>query len=132
MDFNLDSTLSIISLALSIGGLVPIFRLQDQRKALLLAVMISVLVLLSTISLYRVFQHQKEVEYVSGEVINVLGKGPKTINQIDQNIYHIDYAILLEAVEDLVRTDKIHYESMKLFDVQQNEYTVSVYSVIQK
>jgi hypothetical protein len=126
---TLETFLSIASLAVSIGGLVPVFRLQDREKAVVLAIMITVLVLLSAVGLYRAVQHQAEIRYVSGEVTKALGKGPSTINQLEQSLHHVAFAHLLEAVDNLVRSGKIQYEPTKLYDAQQNVYSVGVYFV---
>lgn len=125
----LDTVLSIASLAIAIGGLVPVFRLEDRRKAVVLGVAISALVLLSSVGLYRSVQHQAEIRYVSGEVTKALSKGPRTIDQLEQSIHHVNFANLLEAVDNLVRLGKIQYEITELHDTQRNSYSVGVYFI---
>lgn len=124
-----DTLLSITSLAISIGGLVHIFRLGDRGKAVVIGVAISALAILSAVGVYRAVQHQTEITYVSGEVMKALGKDPSTINELEQSIHHANFPDLLEAVDNLVRSGKIQYEIRKLYDAQRNAYSVGVYFV---
>lgn len=126
---DLNTILSIASLSISVGGLVPVFFLQDRVKAVVFGVVISSLVLLSAIGVYRAVQHQAEIRYVSSEVKKALGKNPSTINQLEQSIHHVDFVLLLEAVDNLVRSGKIQYQIEKLYDTQRNAYLVGVYYV---
>lgn len=127
MDFN--TVLSIVSLSISVGGLVPVFFLQERARAVVYGIVISSLILLSTVGVYRAFQHQAEIRYVAGEVQKALGKSPSTINQLEQSIHHVEYALLLEAVDKLVRSGKIQYQIEKLYDAQRNAYFVGIYYV---
>lgn len=127
MDLNI--ILSISSLAISVGGLVPVFFLPERKKAVVFGVVISFLILLSAVGVFRAVQHRSEIRYVSIEVQKVLGKSPSTINQLEQSLHHVGYALLLEAVDNLVRSGKIQYQVEKLYDAERNAYFVGVYSV---
>jgi len=126
---TLDTFIALASLLVSIGGLFPVLYWNDSRKPVVLGVLISFLVLLSVVGSYRAVQHQSEIRYVSGEVMKTLGKSQSTIEQLEQSILHVNFTILSETLDNLVRSGKIQYEPMKLYDTQRNAYSVGIYFV---
>jgi hypothetical protein len=130
-NMSLQTIISIASLAIAIGGLVPVFMLYGRGKAaVVLVITITALVLLSAMGVYQAIHHQNEISYISGKVMEALSEeGPSTIDQLEQSIHHGNFPDILESVEKMVRTGKIQYEIIELHDTQQNTYFVGIYMV---
>ncbi len=126
---SLDTALAITSLAVAIGGLVPIYRRKAQARETTLAVIVSALVLLSAVSAWRATERQAELRYLSDEVMRLLAARPLTIYQLEQALPNPSFPLLLETVDGLVRSHQIQYSVLPLYDTSRNDFAVAVYSV---
>jgi hypothetical protein len=126
---SLDTILAIAGLAISIGGLVPLFFPQGRLREITLATIISALVLLSAVGAWREFERQAELGYLSNEVMKLLADKSRTIYQIEKELHHPSYPLLLETIDNLVHSGKIKYKPKDLFDNYHSAYLVGTYSI---
>ncbi len=95
---NMGVFLSIFSFALSLGGLVPIFFLKEQKKIVALTVIVSALFVTTGFVLFRVLQHEKLIHSVQVEIRENLSTKTKTFDQLYQELHYREYPIVTEAL----------------------------------
>lgn len=119
---------SILSLALSVGGLV--LSLVPPRKKIVvlsLAMVLVILVALSTISIVRIHDQTTLVEHQSHEILARLETGSKTFDQLYQELFYPDFNVLRQAIDELVSKDKVGHTMLEVRDEQGDPYRIRVY-----
>lgn len=95
---NIGMFLSIVSFALSLVGLIPIFFLKKQKKIVALTVIVSALLVTTGVVLFRVLQHEKLITNVQTEIRTVLSGKTKTFDQLYLELHYREYPIVTEAL----------------------------------
>lgn len=93
-----ESFLTIVSFAISVGGLVPVLILKDRRKEVVLAVVIAALVATSGIALYRLHQHDELISRVQAEILATLSHNTLTFDQLYQELHYRPFPVVNEAL----------------------------------
>ncbi|MBN1573110.1 MAG: hypothetical protein JW984_07940 [Deltaproteobacteria bacterium] len=126
---HLELIFTILSLAVSIGGVVAYFTKKPCSSTIILIILI-VLVLISGVEIGRYFSHKHKIDFVSKEIEEcLLEKGPRTIEQLKLLVPVDDTSDLYEAVNKLVESKVIKYDVRILYDEQRNSYQVGVYVI---
>jgi len=125
---SLDTILAILSLAIAIGGFVSLF-IHDSK--IILVSILSVLILLSAIGVYKIVSHQQEIKYVSSQIVRCLSeRGPSTIEQLKLCVNFSNFSDFFESIDELVRSEKVQYQVREFYDIQKNSYQVGVYKLV--
>jgi len=95
---NMGVFLSIASFALSLGGLVPIFFLKQQKKIVALTVIVSALLVTTGFVLFRVLRHERLIHTVQVEIRVNLSTKTKTFDQLYQELHYREYPVVTEAL----------------------------------
>lgn len=115
-EVSFDTILAILSFAVAIGGFYPVFRLQDNRKKIIISMILAVLVVTSVLAFVRINQHKRNVEFVSGVIIEKIGTSSVTIDQLSEGLFNIEYAIMNEALDDLIKKRIVGYKTFEVHD----------------
>jgi hypothetical protein len=120
---------SILSLALSVGGLIPVFFLRAQKKVIVisLGMVLLVLVALSTISIVRIQDQTTLIERQSNEVLERLEIGSKTFDQLYQELFYPDFKVLSQAIDNLVSKGKVGHTLLDVHDERGEIYRIRIY-----
>lgn len=123
----LDTILAVISLAIAIGGFIPIFFMHDRKKEIALTMVLATLIVLSGITYIRGHQHQQRVKSVSVEIVEKLGVDCRTFDQLYEQLYYPDFLILSEALENLIKDGQVGHKILEVRDDRGENYRVKVY-----
>ncbi len=104
---SIELLLSIASLALSVGGLVPVFVGVPTRSRVVIAVIFTALLSLASIALYREYSYEKLVAYVIDEIERKLGNNLWTYEQINEAVHFQSPQITREALFRMVSNGKV-------------------------
>ena len=110
-----ENLLQIVGFSISFAGLVRVFLPADRNKEIVIAIILSLLLLLSVFSLYRGYQHYRLLDDVSAQIVSKLGGDRKTFDQILEDLHYVDTALAHEAIDKLVVLGKVNH---KLTDVR--------------
>lgn len=112
--FSIDTILAILSLAVSIVGLFPTFRLQDVRKKIVIVVVLVIIITSSALTFIRTVQYGKQIELVSNEIVEKIGPTSKTFDQLFEELYYPDFSILSEALDNLINEGKVGHRILEV------------------
>lgn len=125
----MDNYLGIASLAISVGGLVPVFFLRDRRKEVSLAVVVAAMVCLSASLVYEQASHVRSVDKVSADVREQLRPDIQTFDQLYESLHYVEFALLNESLQRLVDSGVVDHRVLKLRGDDGRDYRVKGYFV---
>lgn len=125
----MDTYLAIASLAISVGGLVPVFFLRDRRKEISIAIVIAAMICLSAVVVYQQNVHKGMVECVSADVREKLRPEIQTFDQLYESLYYVEFTILNEALDHLVNSGIVDHRILVLRGDDGKTYRVKGYFV---
>ena len=128
---SIELMLTIISFAISIGGLVPVFT-KKEKKAIIYAMVISALIAVSAISLWATYQHNKNISEVEEEIIKKISNKTLTFDQIYEEVYFKSFSLVNEALFNGVKEQSIGDSLISLRGDDNSMIKVRVYYVRQK
>jgi hypothetical protein len=106
MDF--DALLSALTLAISVGGLVPIFIIkEDRRKELAIVIVVSLLIALTAVRAVRSHQHTSEVREIQNEIVETLSGNRWTSDQLYKQLHFPHRDAFFEALSGAVDQGRI-------------------------
>jgi hypothetical protein len=116
MDIPMEALLPYASFALAVAGLVVrIFLAPESRKAAMLVIVLTLLVVMTGVGSYRVYLHEEQVEAISEKIITKLGTNMKTLEEIYEDLLQADPAVTSEALERLIDARRVDH---KILDVR--------------
>ncbi len=121
----IETFLSIASFSISVGGLVAVFVVKDNRKrAIVCGVVVAVITVTSGIALYSSYQHERQVDRIQQQMLELLSSEAFTFDDLYQNIYPpVSHKILREALYAGIEKDLVGYQPVRL---QYNGKVISV------
>jgi len=102
-----ETFLAIASFALSLGGILPVFFLREQRKAVVLAMVIAALIGTTGATLIRLYKHEQLISRIQQEVINELGRETLTFDQLYIDLHYVPFPVLNEALFRAVEEKRV-------------------------
>lgn len=108
--------LSIASFSISVGGLVAVFVVQnDKKKIIVLSVVVASIIVTSGAALYSSYRHEKYVDRVQEEIVEILKPEALTFDDLYQNIFPpVSHELLREALYAGIEERSIGYRPMRL------------------
>jgi hypothetical protein len=103
----IELLLSVASLALSVGGLVPVFVGEPTRSRAVIAVIFTALLCLASIVLYREYSYERLVSSVMVEIERKLSSSLWTYEQIHESVHLQPPQITREALFRMVANGKV-------------------------
>ena len=87
-DRDFDTLLSALALAVSVGALVPIFIIkEDRRKELTIAIVVTLLIALTATMVVRNREHAREVHEIQNEIVGTLSGNRWTSDQLYKQLH---------------------------------------------
>jgi hypothetical protein len=106
MDF--DALLSASAFAVSVGGLVPIFIIkEDRRKELAIVIVVSLLIALTAVMAVRNREHASEVREIQKEIVGTLSGNRWTSDQIYKQLHFPRRDVFFEALSGVVDQGRV-------------------------
>ncbi|OIP87002.1 MAG: hypothetical protein AUK24_10070 [Syntrophaceae bacterium CG2_30_49_12] len=108
--------LSIASFSISVGGLVAVFVVKnDKKKEIVFSVVVAAIIVISGATLYSSYQHEKYVDRVQDEIVKILSLEALTFDDLYQNIFPpVSHELLREALYGGIEERFIGYRPMRL------------------
>ena len=110
---SIETLISVLSFAISIGGFVAIFVVENRKKEIIFVVIISVLVVTSGIALYQHISYRQYIARVEKEIITKLANNTWTFNQIYEEVLYKQFSVVNEALFNAVQKGKIGHTLME-------------------
>jgi hypothetical protein len=96
---GIDAWLSASALAISVGGLVPIFIIkEDRRKELVIVIVVSLLIALTAVMAVRNHEHLSEVREIENEIVGTLPSNRWTSDQLYKQLNFPHRDVFFEAL----------------------------------
>jgi hypothetical protein len=130
---NFDIWISIGAFAVSVGGLVPVFVLKEnRRKEVAIATVIALLVCLTAIMVVRSVKHNRDVKKMQTDIINKLSHHEWTFEQLFEELHYPDRDLYFEALFSAVAEGNVddrlgHIQTNEELPVAIRFYHVSVH-----
>jgi hypothetical protein len=106
MDF--DALLSASTLAISVGGLVPMFIIkEDRRKELAILIVVSLLIALTAVMEVRNHEHASQVREIQNEIVGTLSGNRWTSDQLYKQLHFPHRDVFYEALSGAVDQRRI-------------------------
>ena len=125
---SIELLLAIASLALSVGGLVPVFVEAPTRSRVVIAVIFTALLSLTSIALYREYSYEKLVTNVMDEIEGKLGNNLWTYEQINEAVHYQSPIITREALFRMVSKGRVG-DKVETFTRDGIEWKVRAYYI---
>lgn len=108
--------ISIASFSISVGGLVAVIVVKDdKKKEIVFSVVVATIIVLSGVTLYSSYQHEKQIDRIQEEIIKNLPPEGLTFDDLYMNIYPpVSHELLREALYTGIEERSIGYRSMRL------------------
>lgn len=123
---TIELILSILSFALSVGGLVPVIIGEPTRSRIVIAIIFAVLLSTTGIVLYRDYSHEYRVGSIMNEIERKLDKSAWTYNQIHEAVHYQPPQITREALFRLVKEGRVG-DKQEIFIKDGSEWKVRIY-----
>ena len=108
MDKAIDALLADLSLSIAIGGLVPVFIIkEDRRKELTVAVVVSMLIALTTITEVRRQEHAAQVRVIENEIVARLPGHRWTLDELHRQLHYPRWDVFFEALFAAVELHRV-------------------------
>jgi len=105
---DIDALLSALALAVSVGGLVPIFIIKEnRRKELTIAVMVSLLIALTAAMAARSHEHGREVRSIQKEIVGTLSGNRWTLDQLYKQLHYPRREVFFEGLSGVVEQRRV-------------------------
>jgi hypothetical protein len=98
--------IEIAGLALALGALAETLWLHSKTK-IVLVVTVSLLIMLSSFAVLLSWQHERQVEMTSQDILNVIGPDVKTFDQVFHSLFQPEFPIANEAMGRLIKEGRI-------------------------
>ena len=125
---SLKQLLPYFSFTISVAVLMVwvFFSFNSHNEAILIAI-ITLLVLITGVELYRTINQERHIEAVAKQIFIALGSDTKTIDQLYWDLPPADRTVLSEALDYLIRSNKINYTTLNLHDNLGREFPTPSY-----
>jgi hypothetical protein len=105
---NFDTWVSVAALAVSAGGLIPIFIIkEDRRKELSIVLVVSLLIALTAVMAVRNQEHASEVREIEKEIVGTLSGNRWTSDQLYKQLHFPHREIFFEALAGAVDRGRV-------------------------
>jgi outer membrane protein assembly factor BamB len=105
---NFDTWVSAAALAVSAGGLIPIFVIkEDRRKELAIVLVVSLLIALTGVMAVRNQEHASEVREIEKEIVGTLSGNRWTSDQLYKQLHFPHREIFFEALFGAVDQSRV-------------------------
>lgn len=126
----LEKILTVLGLAIAIGGFVHVLTPSPRRTRIAL---LTVCVALAALSGWLAIDHWRErsrVDATKEQIMQlVAGNNPRTFDQILDGLYYPDYAAAEQALDELVAEHLISQRKLTVTSKESgNEFVVRVYN----
>ena len=130
---SFEIALSIAGFALSVAGLVPVFKEPEQRNKALALLAVFGLLGIFAYQIVEGLRKQSEKAKTREEIIETLtDKGRLPFDQLFQESYLFNYDLANEAIDSLIDDHQIRPEWVELKDNTTNTYRVRLYRLKDK
>ena len=126
-NISLDTILAILGFAGAVGGIYPTLRLGNDRKKIAIAIVLAVFFTTSIVAFVKAGQHQEQVAFISQQVIDKIGTGSMTFDQLFGQAYFPNLTDLSEAMDNLIKKGIIGQNVIEMRDDQGASFPVRVY-----
>ena len=120
-----DTFLSLMGLAISVGGLVA----AGIRREMVFAIIASALIATTGTVSWRLYQHEREISRVQREIITKLSSNAWTLDQIYTKVHFLPYKVVHEALFKAVGNGTIHDKEMECIVSDGSVLSTKVYYV---
>lgn len=124
----MDSYLNIISLAVSIGGLVAAIR-KAPRRDVVMAILLSVLVVLSIAKSFDYVHHLQAVLTAEKNIEALLSDQARTVDQLHDELHYVPLSTLTEGLYRAVDAGRVIQRVIELKSIDGSALRVRVYSI---
>ena len=134
---SLETLLSIASFSIALGGLiVGVFfsagpkKGDPQKRMVLLLAVLFLVILLTGVVLYRVYQHGRPIDSISAQIMGIISNDRKTAFQVQESLSGVfSYTEVSEALDQLVQKTLIRPVIIELHDQSGEMYRVQAFWV---
>ncbi len=123
----LEKWLPIASFAIALGGLARLLLPQRKTRDVVLTTVITALLLLSGVTVYRTHRHAQRVRTVSREIVALLGDDVRAFDQLYEALYYVEAPVVNEALDDLIARGRVGHRVLELRDYQGATFRVRGY-----
>jgi hypothetical protein len=103
-----DDWISALTLAIAVGGLVPIFIIkEDRRRELTIVVMVSLLFALTAIRAVRNYEHVSAVREIQNDIVGTLAGNRWTSDQLYKQLHFPQRDVFFEALTATVDQGRV-------------------------
>ncbi len=95
---TIEMFLAIASLAISLGGLATGLIHQQQKRIVILTVVVSALTITSSIAFYQLYQYEQELNRVEDEILVKLCGHTWTFDHLYDQLFYKAYPLVNEAL----------------------------------
>lgn len=127
IQMSIDTVLQAVSLAISVGALVPVFLLDERKKVISLTIAVVALVVLSSVAVYRGIEHGKKVEATVQQIKKHIGNDALTFDQLYERLRNIPSELLTEALNQAVDREEVGHKVLTLKDEFNRSFRVRTY-----
>ena len=127
IQMSIETLLQAVSLAISVGALVPVFLLDERKKVISLTIAVVALVVLSSVAMYRGIEHGKKVEATVQQIKEHIGNDALTFDQLYERLRNIPSDLLTEALNQAVDREEVGHKVLTLKDEFNRSFRVRTY-----
>ena len=106
---TIDTILSLMSLAISVGGLVA----AGLRRETIFAIIAAGLIITTGTVSWRLYQQEREIWRAQNEIITKLASNAWTLDRIYTEVHFLPYKVIHEALFQAVDSGAIHDKEME-------------------
>lgn len=126
---SVDTIISLVGFALSVGGFVPLLLLKDHRREIAVVVVLTTVCVFTAWELYVSYQYDLEVKYVRATLLDELANGDMSYDDMRIRVVDVDPAVFADAIRRMTRSREITANDVQLRDQNGQIFKVYLYRV---